>query len=281
MWDIISSLAGWVFLIYFVVICIYAISVNDNRLDEVRFIEQTLQRNAQKISGLGRAAIDPQFTANHPEVDKHFRLLLTEAAYYEGKSHDLNYTRFYGSGLARYKLDQRGNNKEPDAPTKPGAEVKMNVEANSAERRPTEAVSMSEVKPDEQPEPHKEGFRLRIADYFHAKSDTTNVMIIGMSACAITVSATKLLAAMKLQDHQAVTVFFSLTIFDIALGALTGLFTTFVVKSGSNALSNTSIGNVDVSNPYGIAFVAATVGLLIDKFYSWVQPVASTAKAIG
>jgi hypothetical protein len=284
MWDVISSLAGWGFLIFFVVACIYAISINDNRLDEVRFIEQTLQRNAQKISGLGRAAIDPQFTASHPEVDKHFRLLLMEAAHYEEKSHSLNYMRFYGSGSARLKRDQRSDKKapaEPGAPAKPSDEARPNVEANSVERRPVEPEPSAETRPNKQPEMHEEGYKLRIADYFHAKSDTTNVMIIGMSACAIAVSATKLLAATKLEDHKAVTVFFSLTIFDIALGALTGLFTTFVVKSGSNALSNTSIGNVDVSNPYGIAFASAAAGLFIEKFYSWLQPVVTTTRTIG
>jgi hypothetical protein len=283
MWDIISSLLGWGFLIFFVVACIFAISVNDNRIDEVRFIEQTLQRNAQKIAGLGRAAIDPQFTASHPEVHRYFQVLLTEAADYEGKTHGLNYMRLYGSGSARLKLDQRGDKK---APVESGAPTKSTIEARppsvqSAEPRIIEAEPKAAAKPTEQLEKHEEGYKFRIADYFHANSDTTNIMIIGMSACAIAVSATKLLAATKLEDHRAVTVFFSMTIFDIALGALTGLLTTFVVKSGSNVFSNSSIGNVDVSNPYGIAFVSATVGLFIEKFYAWLQPVVTTAKTIG
>lgn len=279
-WDVASSLTGWGFLILAVASCIYAISINDNRLDEVRFIEQTLQRNAQKLSGLGRAAIDPQFTANHPEVDKHFRLLLEEAAHFEKKSFGLNYMRFYGSGSARLKGEQRSEKKapsEPSAPAKPSNTPIPNVAANSVESN----LTKSEPEAESKMETHEEGRKFRFPDYFHANSDTTNVMIIGMSACAIAVSATKLLAATRLDDHKTVTVFFSLTIFDIALGALTGLFTTFVVKSGSNAFSHTSIGTVDVSNPYGIAFASAGVGLFIEKFYSWIQPVVITAKTAG
>jgi hypothetical protein len=217
-------------------------------------------------------------------VDQHFKLLLKEAAHYETKSQDLNYMRFYGSGSARLKRDQQSDKKapaEPGVPAKPTVGKRPTVETDSVEHRPVETEPSAEAKPDEQSETHEEGYKLRIADYFHAKSDTTNVMIIGMSACAIAVAATKLLVATKLEDHRAVTVFFSLTIFDIALGALTGLFTTFVVKSGSNALSNTSIGNVDVSNPYGIAFASAAVGLFIEKFYSWLQPVVTTTRTIG
>ena len=192
----------------------------------------------------------------------------------------MNYKRFYGSGSARRKLDQRSDKEAPaeQGPAKPNVGARPDVEVDSVERRLVKTKPKAEAKPNEQPETHEEGYKLRLADYFHANSDTTNVMIIGMSACAIAVSATKLLAATKLADHGAVTVFFSLTIFDIALGALTGLFTTFLVKSGSNALSNTSIGNVDVSNPYGIAFASAAVGLFIEKFYSWIQPVATAAK---
>jgi hypothetical protein len=277
MWDIISSVAGWGFLIFFVMACIFAISINDNRLDEVRFIEQTLQRNAQKVAGLGRAAIDPQFTASHPEVDQHFRGLLMEAAHYEEKAHGLNYMRIYGSGSARLKRDRQRDQK---APAKSDTQAKS-AEVKRVEVKPVEPKPNAEAKPSAQAEPHEEGYKIRIADYFHANSDTTNVMIIGMSACAVAVSATKLLAATKLEDHKAATIFLSLTIFDIALGALTGLLTTFVVKSGSNALSNTSIGNVDVSNPYGVAFAAAAVGLFTEKFYSWLQPVVTTAKTIG
>jgi hypothetical protein len=279
-WDVASSLSGWGFLIIAVAACIYAISINDNRLDEVRFIEQTLQRNAQKISGLGRAAIDPQFTANHPEVDKHFKLLLEEAAHFEKKSFGLNYMRFYGSGSARLKREQPNEEKtpsEPSSPTKPSVAVTQQVATSPVESN----LAKTEPEAIAKPEMHEEGRTFRFPDYFHANSDTTNVMIIGMSACAIAVSATKLLAATRLDDHKAATVFFSLTVFDVALGALTGLFTTFVVKSGSNALSHTSIGNVDVSNPYGIAFASAAVGLFIEKFYSWIQPVVTTVKTVG
>jgi hypothetical protein len=283
MWDFISSVAGWIFLISFVVACIFAISINDNRLDEVRFIEQTLQRNAQKVAGLGRAAIDPQFTASHPEVDQHFRSLVMEAAHYEEKAHGLNYMRIYGSGSARLKRDRRRDKKalgKPDTQARSSSEAKPYVEAKPAETKLVEAEPV-EVKQSAQAEQHEEGYKVRIADYFHANSDTMNVMIIGMCACAIAVSAAKLLAATKLDDHTAARMFLSLTIFDIALGALTGLLTTFVVKSGSNALSNTSIGNVDVSNPYGVAFVAAAVGLFTEKFYSWLQPAVTSAKTIG
>lgn len=279
MWDLISSVAAWIALSCFVVACVYAISINDNRLDEVRFIEQTLVRNSQKLSGLGRAAIDPQFTANHPEVEAHFRNLLIEAAANEKQAYSLNYMRMYGSGASRRKLDDLHGQKPP---AEPNARAEQNVEAKAVEPKPIVPKPDAGQKPnaEQNSEPRAEGYKFRIADYFHARSDTTNVMIIGMSACAIAISATKLLAATKALDHKAETVFLSLTIFDVALGTLTGLLTTFVVKSGSNALSNTSIGNVDVSNPYGVAFVAAVVGLFTEKFYSWLQPVAAASKPI-
>ncbi len=103
-------------------------------------------------------------------------------------------------------------------------------------------------------------------------------MIIGLSACAIAFCATKLLGATKTPDAHLMKVFLSVTIFDVALGILTGLLTTFVVKSGSSALSSTSLGAVDVSNPYGVAFVAAIVGLFMDRFYSWLTPVSAAVR---
>jgi hypothetical protein len=281
MWDIVSSVAGWGFLIFLVLACIFAISINDNRLDETRFIEQTLQKNAQKIAGLGRVAVDPKFAGNRPEVDEDFKTLLKVAAHYEKKAQDLNYTRIYGSRDVRLKISwRRGREAEKtSAEVLTKAEAKTNAEAVTIEGKPSAETATMAAGAEEQP--RAESSKVGIADYFHANSDTTNVMIIGMSACAIAVSATKLLAATKLPSHPAETIFFSLTVFDIALGMLTGLLTTFVVKSGSNALSNTSIGTVDVSNPYGIAFVAAVVGLFTEKFYSWLQPIVTTAKTIG
>jgi hypothetical protein len=271
MWDIVSSLAGWGFLILAVAACIFAISINDNRLDEMRFIEQILQQSAQKIAGLGRAAVDRKLAGDLPEVDKDFKALLTVAAHYEKKAQDLNYIRIYGSREVREKISGGG-----------GKKAKKNVEAvtiDEGKQNANVAAIADEVKPgaEEQPEVSK----VSMADYFHKNSDSTNVMIIGMSACTIAVSATRLLAAMKLPSHPAETIFFSITMFDIALGALTGLLTTFVLKSGSNALSNTSIGNIDVSNPYGVAFGAAVVGLFTDKFYSWLQPALTTANTMG
>jgi hypothetical protein len=53
---------------------------------------------------------------------------------------------------------------------------------------------------------------------------------------------------------------------------------TFVMKSESNILSKTSLGTVDVSNPYGIAFVATIADLFMDKFYSWLEPLLATGK---
>jgi hypothetical protein len=268
MWNIVSSLAGWGFLSLAMAACIFAISINDNRLDEMRFIEQILQQSAQKIAGLGRAAVDRKLAGDLPEVDKDFKALLTVAAHYEKKAQDLNYIRIYGSREAREKISGRRGKKAE----------KKNVEAMTIDegmQNANVAAIADEVKPgaEEQPEVSK----VSMADYFHKNSDSTNVMIIGMSACTIAVSATRLLAAMKLPSHPAETIFFSITMFDIALGALTGLLTTFVLKSGSNALSNTSIGNIDVSNPYGVAFGAAVVGLFTDKFYSWLQPAVMTA----
>jgi hypothetical protein len=66
--------------------------------------------------------------------------------------------------------------------------------------------------------------------------------------------------------------FTSVTILDVFLGMLTGLLATFAMKSGSSILSKTSLGTVDVANPYGVAFVAAIAGLFMDKFYSWLEP---------
>jgi hypothetical protein len=53
------SLAAYLILAYLVIQCIFAISINDNRLDEMRFVEQRMQQNAQKIASFGRVAISP------------------------------------------------------------------------------------------------------------------------------------------------------------------------------------------------------------------------------
>jgi hypothetical protein len=229
-----SSIIAWAALAIMVIICVFAISINDNRLDEMRFIEQTLQRNAEKIASLGRAAVDPEFNRSHPDMNQDYKKLLDEATHYTEKAHSLNYTRIYGSESERKKLT------DPSMKSERG-----------------------------------------IADYFHAKSDTTNLMIIGMSACPIAVSATKLLAGSRMPNPTFFDMFLNLTTFDIALGMLTGLLTTFVVKSGSNVLSNTSIGAIDVSNPYGLAFAAAVAGLFVERFYSWLEPVVKAAKQIS
>lgn len=119
----------------------------------------------------------------------------------------------------------------------------------------------------------------RWADRFHANSDTTNVMIIGTCACSIAVCAAKLLAAARGQPKPGFPeLFSSVTVLDIFLGMLTGLLATFVMKSGSTILSKTSLASIDVSNPYGVAFVAAVAGLFMDKFYSWFEPLLAIAK---
>ena len=228
MWDILSaslpflmSSAAYLVLAYLVILCIFAISINDNRLDEMRFVEQQIQQNAQKIAGFGRVAASPEFSRNHPELGEDFKKILKQSDDLTDKFWSLSYARIYGDQSARDKV--------------------------------------------------KKG-PAWLADRLHAKSDTTNVMIIGLSACAIALCATKLLAATKMADPQLMKIFLSVTIFDVALGILTGLLTTFVVKSGSSALSSTSLGAIDVSNPYGVAFVAAVVGLFVDRFYSWLIP---------
>jgi len=107
------------------------------------------------------------------------------------------------------------------------------------------------------------------ADRFHVRSDTTNVMIIGMSACAIGVCVARLYAATKIRNQSPPTlfeIFSSLTVFDVSLGLLAGLVATFAIKSGLSFLSKTPLSAVDASNPYGVALVAAIVGLFLDKF---------------
>jgi hypothetical protein len=226
------SLAGYIVLAYLVILCIFAISINDNRLDEVRFVEQRMQQNSQRIASFGRAAISPELSGGHPELDEDIRKTLKQADDLRDKFWALSYARIYGDQSARDKV------KGPE---------------------------------------EKENSRW-FADRFHGNSDTTNVMIIGLSACTIAFCATKLLGATKAPDPQLMKVFLSVTIFDVALGILTGLLSTFVVKSGSSALSSTSLGAIDVSNPYGVAFVAAVVGLFMDRFYSWLAPVSAALR---
>jgi hypothetical protein len=255
MWDMLSaslpfliSLAAYLVLAYLVVLCIFAISINDNRLDEMRFVEQQMQQNAQKIASFGRVAVSPEFSGNHPERGKDFSKILQQADDLTDKFWALSYARIYGDQGVRDKVRDREKAREPE-------------HAN---------------EPETMKEPARKQSSPWFVDRFHANSDTTNVMIIGLSACSIAFCATKLLGATRMPDPQLMKVFLSVTIFDVALGILTGLLTTFVVKSGSSALSSTSLGAVDVSNPYGVAFVAAVVGLFMDRFYSWLTP-ASTA----
>ena len=222
----IASGVAYVALIVLVVVCVLSISIVHNRLEEMRFVEQKLQANSQKIANLGSIAGDPKIASTYPKLAEDFGALLDEVRDLNKTVYDLTYKRLYGD------KDARDNPK-------------------------------------------------RWADRFHANSDTTNLMIIGICACSIAVCSAKLLAAATARGQPKPTfleLFSSVTVLDIFLGMLTGLLATFVMKSGSNILSKTSLASVDVSNPYGVAFVAAIAGLFMDKFYSWLEPLLTTAK---
>jgi hypothetical protein len=230
---ILTSGLAYLVLIFLIVFCVFAISINENRLQELRLIEQTLQRNSEKIASLGSLA-NPDVGRTNPTLANDFRKLLDEANVLSRKVFDINYKRFYGDQKVRDKLLDKRKKAE-----------------------------------------------WRWADRFHSNSDTMNLMIIGMCACSIALCAGRLVAAMRIRNqHQPtlIEIFSSVTLFDVLLGLLTGLLVTFVLKSGSNILSKTTLSTVDASNPYGVAFVTAIAGLFIDKFFSWLEQLFTIAK---
>jgi hypothetical protein len=225
-WTIwITSGAAYIALILLLGVCVLAISIVHNRLEEMLFVEKQRQRNFERTAILGRGAVNPQIAGTDSRWAEDFRMLGEEANKLNETVYSLTYKQLYGDKKAR----------------------------------------------DD---------RKRWADRFHANSDTTNVMIIGMCACPIALAAARLLATATARGHKPtlLELFSSVTILDVFLGMLTGLLATFVMKSGSNILSKTSIATVDVSNPYGVAFVAAIAGLFMDRFYSWLEPLLTTGK---
>ena len=224
---IISGVA-YLALIVLVVVCVLAVSVVHNRLEEMRFVQQVLQRISERTAALGSAvSSNPQIASTDPKWAEEFSMLMEQTKGLNGRINDITYKQLYGDAEAR--------------------------------RNPS-----------------------RWADRFHANSDTTNVMIIGICACPIALCAARLLAAATVSGQIKPTlfqIFSSVTILDVVLGMLTGLLATFVIKSGSNVLSKTtSLGTVDVSNPYGVALVSAIAGLFIDKFFSWLEPLLKISK---
>jgi hypothetical protein len=222
----ITSGTAYLALIVLVVVCVLAISIVHNRLEEMLFVEKQRQRNFERTAMLGRGGINSQTAGTDSSWAENFRILLEEANKLNATVYDLTYKQLYGD------KDARDNRK-------------------------------------------------RWADRFHANSDTTNIMIIGMCACPIALCAARLLATATARSQNKLTfidLFASVTILDVFLGMLTGLLATFVMKSGSNILSKTSLSTVDVSNPYGVAFVAGIAGLFMDKFYSWLEPLLTTGK---
>jgi hypothetical protein len=208
------------------VVCVLAISIVQNRLEEIRFVEQMKQRNGERTAMLGSAAANPKIEEANLKLADDFKVLWDEANTLNATVWSLNYKRMYGDQNAR------------DDPR-------------------------------------------RWADRFHANSDATNLMIIGICACPIALCGARLLATItaRAQHKPAfLELFYSVTVLDIFMGMLTGLLATFVMKSGSSILSKSPLGSVDVSNPYGVAFVAALAGLFMDKFYSWFEPLLATGK---
>ena len=207
LWIILSSGSAYLVLFILIVACVLAISINQNRLEEMGFVEQTRLRNVERTALLG----------NTDALSK-------EASDLRQQFYDLSYDRLYGKKTAR-----------------------------------------------ENPK--------RWADRLHANSDTMNLMIIGMCACPIGLCTGRLLTAIRIRDEHRATlteIFRSVSIFDVFLGLLAGLLAIFVIKSGANVLSKTEIfaktGALDASNPYGVAFVAAVVGLFMDRFFSGLEP---------
>lgn len=191
--SILNSGASYLLIAVLVIACILAISVNENRLDEVREIERRIQRNSQEIGSI----------SGKPESAGRIAELQSIAKGLDGTIGEINYRITYGSEQARQK-------------------------------------------------PNK-----RLVDHFHGNSNATNLMIIGICACAIAFSVT------RMRNREG------LVIFDIGLGILTGLIATFFLRGGSAILSKTALSGVDSTNPYGVAFFAALVGLFMDYFYAY------------
>ena len=224
----ITSGAAYPALLILSGVCVLAISIVHNRLEDTQFVRQALQRNSERIAILGSGAANPQIANGDARWTEEFRSLLEETKYLNQRVIDLTHRQLYGDDALR--------------------------------QNPS-----------------------RWADRFHANanSDTMNVMIIGICACPVGLCAARLLAITTVRDQHKPTlfqIFSSVSILDVFLGMLIGLLVTFVIKSGLNVLSKTSFSTVDVSNPYGVAFVAAIAGFFVDKFSSWLEPFLATAK---
>jgi hypothetical protein len=122
---VIDSAIAYLALLFLLVCCVFTISINDNRLDEMRHLEKEIQRNASEIANLGSTVA---FSGANDQA-KSFNALVEASHELRGKFSGLMYKRFYGDHDVANKL-----RKGPDANTEGARDVGKKTMAMSTRR---------------------------------------------------------------------------------------------------------------------------------------------------
>lgn len=94
------------------------------------------------------------------------------------------------------------------------------------------------------------------ADYFHALSSETNLIVMGICSCMIAYSISKFLTQKAISLNE---LFFSM---------LTGMIGILVIRGSKSFLTSSATNSMELTNPYGFSLMTALIGLYSDKFYT-------------